>query len=324
MKTSAIIRIVCGVIVASLLSWILIFAILPGNSGWFPNIGFSFGGSYSNADAYSMGGGAVPMEQVDKIEINWTAGKVDVISYDGNEILFEEQSGSALKDEEQMRYLVRDGKLTIQYSKSRFFFAFGTRKRKTLTVKIPKELSKFELNTVSAQSEIDGLQARDGNFNSTSGDLQIQNATFEDFDADAVSGRTTLNNVTAQTAKFSTVSGDIHTEAFFSGTVKTDSVSGQTTLNGSFGEIKNNTTSGSIKIQSEQCPRKIDANGVSADVTIKIPDNEGFICELDSLSGDLDTDFDARIKDKTVIYGNGAAEFDINTTSGDVFIQKNG
>ena len=169
---------------------------------------------------------------------------------------------------------------------------------------------------------MEGVSATEGKFETVSGHLYLTNATFSTLDTETVSGNAVLKNITANKTDMTAVSGKITAENLTSNFVKTESVSGKTELSGSFNDVTNNAVSGNVIITSAVCPKKIDAETVSGKVDINIPENDGFICELESVSGDVDTDFQANVRKKTVIYKEAAATFDVETVSGNVFIKR--
>ena len=89
------------------------------------------GYSYPNASKYKVGNFTLE-EEIDQLEINWIAGSVRVEVTEGTQVYAEETKVS--DDDRKMRYLVENGKLTIQYQKSKFFSFGNWSKSKDLTV----------------------------------------------------------------------------------------------------------------------------------------------------------------------------------------------
>ena len=66
------------------------------------------------------------MSEINRIEIKWVSGTVNVVAYDGDDIVFDEESSRTLDEDNKMRYRIEDGKLSIQFFKSRIFSFFNT------------------------------------------------------------------------------------------------------------------------------------------------------------------------------------------------------
>ncbi|MBS6510441.1 MAG: hypothetical protein KH334_01945, partial [Clostridiales bacterium] len=113
MRASAIIRIIVWSLVALALTAVLVQGLTTG---------FSFGGiqvfgsfSYADSEQYLVGSNQIDMKEISEIEINWGAGDVQIIPYEGNEVIFREQASRVLLEEDMMRFCLRNGKLTIQF-----------------------------------------------------------------------------------------------------------------------------------------------------------------------------------------------------------------
>ncbi|MDD6847516.1 MAG: DUF4097 family beta strand repeat-containing protein [Oscillospiraceae bacterium] len=65
----------------------------------------------------------------------------------------------------------------------------------------------------------------------------------------------------------------------------------------------------------------IDMESVSGNVNITIPEKiGGFTADYDTVSGDFSTDFSVKTIGNSHTYGDGSAEFDFETVSGDIKI----
>lgn len=163
--------------------------------GLFPGQFFRFitGGSiyYEDSELYTVGSGAVQAYGIKEIEINWTAGNVRIEAAEGREITMEEQGAETARDE--MRYLLRDGKLIIQYSAPRRGFDFWRAGEKQLVVKVPQTLvavglDKFTVNAGSAWVYVDGVGAQDTKISFVSGHVELADMQCGVLSLDGVSG----------------------------------------------------------------------------------------------------------------------------------------
>ena len=136
------------------------------------------------------------------------------------------------------------------------------------------------------------------------------------------SGEINLENAECFEVSLETVSGRIKTSDVSANDFSLESVSGDCVLSGSFSDIDAESVSGDFEFVSSSCPGKIDCSTVSGSIKVTIPENDGFTASLDTVSGDLECDFEAVFSKKQVRYGDGSAEFDFETVSGDASIHK--
>lgn len=303
MKTKAIIKIVLWSIVAMLLTSVLLGVLfIPTIFNNF-NINLPFGFSYKNSGEYIVGNTEVYASEITNIEINWISGNIDFQGGDTDKIIISENYNG--EDNNKLHYLVKDGKLTIQYCQSRNVFKwFNIPSKKNLTVTLPSDFdySKIEFSVVSAELNIKNVNASEFKIDGVSGDINLNNINTNELSVDAVSADITGENLTV------TKEIDI------------DCVSGKCSFSGSIASFKGDTASGNIKIISSICPEKIKIDTVSGDVEISIPENDGFTIEYDTVSGELSNDFPVTKSHSKNIYKDGSAKFQFDSASGDVRI----
>lgn len=312
-RQSAIIRVISWSVVAAVLSGLLFLGISGRISWWSGGFPFSFGSSlsYRDANRYEVGSGQVRADQVKSLEINWIDGEVSVQVYDGDTVRFTETSDKNLKKEDQLRFLNDRGTLKIQYKKSgRNFFSFGgSSLNKKLVVEVPKSLAEslgeLSVDTVSGSTKISGVHAKKITLDSTSGDLIVMQSRAVDCSADSTSGT------------FEADDFEVENE------LEVDTTSGDLRVKGSVANLEFDTVSGSLNLDSRICPEKIVTDSTSGDVTIAIPENQGFTYKYDAVSGSIQCDFEVVQREGKGTYKDGNASFSFDTVSGDITIKKN-
>lgn len=307
MKAGAIVRICIWSLVAIVLSVILILGLLLGGidlSVWSPELG---GYHFSDPQTYSVGGTTMDTDAVHSIDVEWIAGSIRITATKEEKITVRE---SATTDpDDALRWRVQNGELQIKYCKPRLF---GTTISKELEILLPASmmpagegLHKISVENVSSSIEIEELSARELNIESVSGNILISDSSVEFLE---------LENV----------SGSIRIERCAIGDIDAATVSGSITANGEIRAIEMSGVSATLDISSYICPRELSMETVSGRVQLTIPEDSGFILNMESLSGQVHApDFPmSRSGNGTYLYGNGDARFEFESVSGRIDIQK--
>ena len=288
MKRNAIARIVIWSLVAVLLISLLIVGIncLPSSfftGDWSSGI---IGVTYKNSALYNVGGGTVT-DEFHSIKVNWTNGKINIESYDGEDTVISETE--VAEKENKLRWRVEDGVLKIQQMAAGMRFGLKKTPKKTLTVKIPssaaEKLKSVKTDSVSAEVNIIGVAA--------SGKIEI----------DTVSGSAEMKNIKTARLDIDTVSGEVNAE-------------------GEISELESDSVSGDITVSSAVPLEKLDCDSTSGNIRLTIPKNSGFTLKADTVSGDISCGLPAVSKSKNRrVCGDGSADFETDTVSGDLIIK---
>ena len=303
MKYYAVARIIIWSIIA-----VFFFSVfwvgLSGQGGRFSFTDLNFGSwkvyGFGDSGKYIAGGGNVAARDIQSVEINWIAGSVDIALYDGDIIQFEEEGYSGDDEKYAMRYLVENGKLYIRFcAPQRGNRRFLQRYRKSLTVKFPRDLTlrDFQLNTVSAGIQMEGVRADDLDINSVSGTIKLKEINGDNIILKNVSGSINCIDISASALRANTVSGRIDvTAGVESATFK--------------------TVSGSVKLYAGDDARNINLKTVSGGIVLGLPENDGFTAQYSSVSGRFDCEFPIEMSGKRAIYRNGKRDIYLKTVSG--------
>lgn len=74
----------------------------------------------------------------------------------------------------------------------------------------------------------------------------------------------------------------------------------------------------------EETPDKIDMSTVSGAVTLILPEDTSMTLRFNTVSGKLSSELPGETDGKNSVFGDGACECSVDTTSGDLRIQVNG
>lgn len=288
-KTGAVVRIIIWALIALILTGLMLSIIVFRDFSSFINSGISFGFNsfkYKNESEYKAGNTDIS-ENISAIEIHWINGSINVEKYDGKTVSVKETGANDSDDE--LRYLVRNGRLIIQFRKSGWAFGISRKLNKHLTIKIPEnmanDMKSLEIESVSASIDVSDLTIGQT--------LSLEN----------VSGTVTIKNTDVNKLDIETVSGDV----IFDGSLK---------------ELDSESVSANTNISTKIMPNKIDFDTVSGDIELALPENSGFTVDIDSVSGKFNCTFSTSRIDDKYIYGDGSSDFNIDSVSGNVKITK--
>lgn len=230
--------------------------------------------------------------QIHDIKIEWVAGAIIVQPGDTNTIQFEESAVSNPKHQMVVKH--SGDKLTLKFCEENVMnWGIGAKINpniaKDLVITVPRNwhCDTLEIDTASARVEISNLQINDVDFDGASGKLTLDNCDIVDLDID-------------------TASGDVE----FIGTLK---------------DLDFDAASAKFSGEFYQMPNHLNLDAMSGDMEIILPDYCYFTCELDTMSGNFDTDFAiTQNKNGVYIYGNknDACHIKISAMSSDVSIRK--
>ena len=287
MKRNAIARIIIWSLVAVLLTSLLVVGISSSPSSFFSgdwSLG-TIGVTYKNSALYNVGGGTVT-DEFQSIKVNWTNGKINIEAYDGEDTVISETE--VAEKENKLRWRVEDGVLKIQQMAAGMRFGLKKTPKKTLTVKIPSNVAEglkaVTSDSVSAEVTITGISASDK------------------IEIDTVSGGANLKNIRTEKLDIDTVSGSIKAA-------------------GEFTELESDSVSGDVTVSSATPLKKLDCDSTSGNIRLTIPKNSGFTLKADTVSGDISCGLPTVSESKNRrVCGDGSADFETDTVSGDLII----
>ncbi len=329
--------------VVQIVCWLIVFLVFMGLAIWFllgNNFRFLhvFGMENLHGPYEEEGRYQIEVADVDSININWTAGRVTVTPYDGNEIQLVEYAQRSLDKDEKLIYSVNGNTMAVSYSDKKWRW-FDPMPSKKLEVFLPEELAAdlndFTLDCVSAAAEVTDLQAGSIQVKTVSGEGYLSELSADTGDFKSTSGTLELNSIHIPKITLKTVSGEIKTEGLdtedvsahsTSGSVRFsdvatkqlqfDTVSGDISFQGSYEEMQANSTSGSINVTDQAIPTGFHIKTVSGEVNLTMPSFEGFNLYKKTVSGSFDCEIPVTTQNES------NAPYTIKTTSGGIDIRK--
>lgn len=260
-------------------------------------------------------------EKIDKIKIEWTYGNVEVVYHDENYI-------SAIEESDKLTMECTVSGTTLHIKNDilvNFGFVFNS-PRKTLTLSLPKSLVLEELNitTTSADVNIDKINSKKTDINTTSGIIEADLSSEETVSIGSVSGSISLNtDSNIDSLKLQSTSGEINAALCEVNDAEFGTVSGDIdVVSEKITESETSTTSGKISMKMSASPNECEIGTVTGRIKLYLPENPGFTANISTVSGKIESDFDMNKDGNIYTYGDGGAELKIDTTSGDIKLEK--
>lgn len=207
---------------------------------------------------------------------------------------------------------------------------------------------KFNLDSTSGSIQLSGEDLPNSNdggsvnisriyCRSTSGSIKVA-GNAQNVELNSTSGDVAFAG-TAQSAALGTTSGSL-SFAGIANTLNAGSVSGSVKAAGQFGKVNCGTTSGSIIMAVEAddvkcsstsgdvslefgvCPSSVDAHTTSGQIRLTVPGDKGFTANYYTTSGRFNCELPVNITDNRAVYGDGSAQFNLSSTSGNISIKQ--
>ena len=222
--------------------------------------------------------------EIDRLKIQWAAGKIVLVPVEGDEISVTEE----LLGEDKTMVLKKDGDtLCVQYCEGAVGISFGTGSvKKNLYITVPQ-------SWVCKELEIDAASAT----------VQGENLTIQELSSSTASGSHTFQNCTVEKLTMETVSGNLN-------------------YTGSLEKLNFNGVSAQADVALTNLPKSIDVETVSGDLNLTLPKECGFTLEKDTVSGHFSSELETTEQNGKYIYGNGHSKIEIEGVSANIRIRK--
>jgi DUF4097 and DUF4098 domain-containing protein YvlB len=183
----------------------------------------------------------------------------------------------------------------------------------------------IEVETSSGDVELRDIEADSLTVDASSGQIQIERGTLDGgLDVENTSGRVTVTGVSASSYRLGSSSGVVSLDGC-SGPVTVRTTSGNINIEGGTAvQLEVETSSGGLKFSGSLAAEGSHSiRSISGDVHLILPDDAAFDLDVETTSGDIDTDFavemtkfsEHRVAGKV---NGGGPTLAIKTSSGDV------
>lgn len=238
--------------------------------------------------AVPVSGATVNANEVHELHIEWAAGNIEIIPFDGaSDILMRESEPE--NDADKMVYIQSGDKLIIQFRKetsSGFGIHINEDISKNLEIFVPSDwiCEKLEIDAAAANVTIRQMTLHNVDFDGASGLCIFEDCAIDELDVDAASG-----------------------DLRFTGTLDKLDFDGM---------------SASCYLVLKNEPSSIDMDSMSGDLDVTLPEYCGFTVSMDAMSSDFHSDFPTSGTKGTYVYGDGHCRINLDAMTGDVTIRK--
>jgi DUF4097 and DUF4098 domain-containing protein YvlB len=223
----------------------------------------------------------VPADARGDVVISNVSGSIDVRGWDRNEV---QVTGSLGRSVERVDVETSGGRTIVKVVLPRGNARDGDAE---IEVQVPKH-SSLEVTAVSADVSSRGVLGTQ-RLKSVSGEVTAE-ISADQSEVRSVSGDVTVRGVGKPSSlRVSSVSGSLDVTNV-GGSIDLVTVSGDARLQGpDISEIRGRTTSGSLELQGNLTrDGRVDVEGVSGDITIRLSAAGGLSAEIESFSGDIE------------------------------------
>lgn len=295
--------------------------------------------TYPDEEDYLIGNTEYDGNDLEKVIVDWVAGKVKLSVSDDGVIRIKEKISGADDDIYRVHSLLRGDVLNIHFAAS------GVNVynlEKDLELEIPEGVA-VEVETVSASFDCDDITCNGMTVKTISGGVELgdtfsrESVTIDSSSGDifaesirsdenvvtgTVSGDVNIERLKSDVFRGESVSGDINIEkAEVSDKITFDSTSGDARIKDVSSEyVEVNSTSGEIELEIRDC-EKLSADSTSGDVSLKFTSEEGAEIEFDSCSGVFRSRSPVEHRNDVKIVGNGKCSAKVSTVSGNLTVK---
>lgn len=281
------------------------------------NDSFLTGETYPSAEAYRVGAFTCDASAVKAVEVYWRSGEVALVESDSATLSVSE-SGSDLPEEAAMHSLLEDGVLRIRFCASEAKIRMNSAD-KHLRLEIPKGID-LSIHTTSALVKADALAQNDLLVAALSDDISLGTVTANRVDLSGSSGSIQISQLSAPSLKCRTSSGSIDLGSVSVKMLDCAASSGSVSIRSVLAEeVSVTTSSGRVELALANAST-VSVHTSSGTVRAMLPEN-GAEVSFTSNSGRLRTDRTYTRKGDLYVFGNGASQLAVETSSGNLEIR---
>lgn len=275
------------------------------------------GETYPDAEKYQTGAFTYNATDIKAVEVYWRSGEVEITESDHSELHVQE-SGSELPEDIAMHYFLDDGVLRIRFCKSDTKIHVNPADKR-LRIEVPKGIE-LSVHTTSADIKADTLEQTGILISAHSGKTELGTIMADHVDLSSSAGSIGAAQVTARSLQCSASSGAVDLGTVSVKALDCSTTSGAVTV----GSLRAKTaqitaSSGAVDLTLTEVPT-LQIQTSSGNVDLALAKGGAEVLHTAS-SGRLLTDCTYERKGDLYVFGSGAGNITVETSSGNLKIQ---
>lgn len=232
-------------------------------------------------------------ETIQDISINWVTGDIRIL----------QRANKRFPEGKLFQIKVSNGELIITDGrKQQINIGFNFHKT-DLEIHLPKKkLNAMNIDCVGSHLYIHNADINRCRCNITSGKAMFS-GTMTELDIHTIACHISGDNLEIEKLNLHTTSSPVN-------------------LSGKFSELNARSTGRSVVVRSSTMLRRIQSISTAANVTVSIPENEGFRFQFKKVSGNFKSDFPLAINRESYSYKNGLSQFNAEVRGGKFTLER--
>lgn len=284
---------------------------------------YNFSYIYENGDKYTAGDRTIS-DKIDTINIDYMSGEVKLTGVSGENISIQETANKNLEKKQKVHSWVDGSTLYIRFCASDNNLNFDKIDKK-LEVEIPEKniFKDIKVEISSGEVVCKNIETEKLRAEASSGSLDFD-CVAETISMEVSSGGVSLvQKGKADEISLYSSSGTINADVENVSAMNLSASSGSININGvSVKNLNSSSSSGESIFKLKKVPEKTDISASSGDVSIFIPEASDVKADISVSSGDISYELPFSKDGKSYICGNGNNKMNIETSSGDININR--
>lgn len=280
----------------------------------------------SDESVYVNSNDTLDFSDISNIVIETSRGNVNISDSNDKNAYIDFESTSNEDDMPELKVSTSGNTAYIELEERNSGSMFNS-SQSMLNISIPgKKYGSVKIRTASSDVKMDEMNCQNFSFHSSSGDLNaVEIIAEKDIEIETASGDVQVMESSSDQFFFDSSSGDFNSQSLMSKSSSFNSASSDMQIDEFTGDLLLNSSSGMSSIKYKEFSNIIDANSVSGNIILHLPEDAQFNYQINSLSGDINIEHASLNSDEKTLSGSVGQSnklVKINSASGDISILK--
>ncbi len=256
---------------------------------------------YANAELYSIGSATYRAEAVQKLELDWAGGSVEIEQSTAGELQVVEESAPT-ENAERMHYYLDGNVLLVKYCESGYKGKIRE-EEKNLRILLPAGTALDIDGGNTVVTSVGTLETPKLSWESADGNFTAEQVVCDEAEVETASGKVSVGELKANKFSVETASGDISVTKLSVDSLEADSASGKLYF-------------------GLEAPLHAEVETASGNATFALKEGLGASVRFDTASGEFKTEKDYKKEEiRYVFEGAEVCNLNVKTFSGDLTVE---